>query len=350
MVELLSPQRGWRAWTRGIVSAGLLLLASCGGGGDPGGGGGPQAGVGSGGTGGGTGSYSNGSVSAFGSIVVNGVHYDHTSAVSITKVGDTQGTTHVAADMKLGMMVEVDVTSVVDGKKLSIRYGSDLLGAVDSVDLAGQTLTVMGHVVSIFDEGADKRTRFGDELQEWDHLADLNLQAGDVVEVYGYEDPSTGTYIATRIERKAANYSGAYVVRGVVENLSADKRSCDIGRQHIAYVSSGNLDTDALANGLVARVEVTPVPSAGSWYAIGMTLNKPLAQADRGDAAISGLVTKVDDPLTTRFSVNGVPVDASLMGTCPACVATPSLGAALSIKGALVNGVIMATEVKPLLP
>jgi hypothetical protein len=97
-------------------------------------------------------------------------------------------------------------------------------------------------------------------------------------------------------------------------------------------------------------VEVTPVPSAGSWYAIGMTLNKPFATADRGDAAISGLVTKVDSPLSKRFTVNGVPVDASLMGTCPACVATPSLGAALSIKGSFVDGVIMATEVKPLSP
>jgi hypothetical protein len=337
MVELLLPQRGWRAWARGITCAGVLLLASCGGGGDPGGGGGAQAGVGSGGTG----SYSNGPITGFGSIVVNGVHYDHTSAVSITK---TDGTTHVAADLQLGMMVEVDVAPVGDGGKLNIRYGSDLLGPVDAVDGVHQTLTVMGQVVSTFHISDSNKTQLGPGLTD---VADI--APGDVVEVYGFEDASTKVFIATRIERKPAGFTGAYVVRGVIQDLEKDVGgnviACSIGGQHITYGWSG---TAAPVEGMVARAElmrITPPTGSNDWLANKMALSEPLYTSfDRGTALIDGLVTQIDASSNRRFSVNGVDVDASLID-CPVC-STLAVGQRLSIKGARVNGVIMASEIK----
>jgi len=336
------PQAGWRVWARRVVSASVLLLASCGGGADsPNGGAGESqasGGVGSGGTG----SYSNGPITAFGSIVVNGVHYDHTSAVSIKKTGDDV-TLHSAADLQLGMMVEVDVTPVADGGKLNIRYGSDLLGPVDSIDLTAQTLTVMGQVVSTFYVSDTNKTQFGTGLSS---LADL--AAGDVVEVYGFEDAGTGQYIATRIERRVAYSSGPYVVRGAIQNLEKDSdgtvTGCTIGGQHIAYTWSST--SRPLVEGLVARAELMRVHADSSepWLAAKMVLSEPFTSADRGVALIDGLVTRIEPGSTTRFSVNGVDVDASL-ADCPACSAL-TVGQRVSIKGARVNGVIVASEIR----
>ena len=350
MGKLLWPQGGWRMWMRRAMSAGVLLLASCGGGADSAGGGAgdSQAGVGSGGTG----SYSNGPITAFGSIVVNGVHYDHMSAKSITKMGGNEkeeSAEHAPSELQKGMTVEVDVAAPADGGGLTIRFGSDLLGKVSEVNpdvdvstgvlKASGTVTVMGHTVYV-----DDTTYLGDGLTK---LSDLRVN--DVVEVYGYGDPLKGAYLATRIERKSAAYTDSYFVRGVVKNLvvDTDQISCDIGGQHMLYPRDGS--APLVSEGAVARAELYQVESAEGWLASRVKTVAPLAKVDRSDAAVTGPVTGVD-AIPTHFSVNGIPVDTSLMGNCLNCVAMPPLGKAVMVKGSFVNGVIVATEVKATLP
>jgi hypothetical protein len=347
MGKLFSPQGGWRVWMRRAMGAGVLLLASCGGGSD-GSGGAPdsQAGVGSGGTG----SYSNGPITDFGSIVVNGVHYDHLSAKSITKVGGNEkeeNTQHAPSELQKGMTVEVDVAAPADGGGLIIRFGSDLLGKVSEVNTdvdvstrlvkASGTVTVMGHKVYV-----DDSTHLGDGLTS---LSDIRVN--DVVEVYGYGDPLSNAYLATRIERKSAAYAGRYVVRGVVKNLlvDADQIQCDIGGQHMVYPRDSS--TPLVAEGAVARAEVYQIGE--DWLASRIKMVAPLVKVDRSDAAVTGPVTSVD-AIPTHFSVNGIPVDTSLMGSCLNCVAMPPLGKPVMVKGSYVNGVIVATEVKTTLP
>lgn len=369
MGKLLPPAGAWRAWLSRAVCAGVFLLVSCGGGGGPGGD--TQAGVGSGGTG----AYSNGAINSFGSIVVNGVHYDHTSAASIEKVGDTTPagtpTPHLPGDLKLGMTVEIDVAPVGEGGKLKIRYGSELLGPASGVNLVTQTLTVMGQEVGTFYIDEKNRTQFGDDLEAGPVSPDVVNRALGVlksrvdsatvltpviVEIYGFEDASTGKFIATRIEHKPA-YSGTYVTRGVIQSLVKDSSgnvtSCMIGKQKLVYPTAGGYELpkkEMIVDGAVARIELygSPDPIDGSWSFTQMTLNEPLPRADRGVALIGGLVTKIADDsvgdVVTRFSVNGVDVDARLID-CPACKLL-TVGQRLSVKGALVSGVIMATEVK----
>jgi hypothetical protein len=351
MSKLVSPSGLWPTWVRRCMGVCILLLASCGGGGgDPGspsggGAGAGQAGVGSGGTG----SYSNGPITGFGSIIVNEVHYDHESPGAVIDKddddGEDNGTEHTPGDLKLGMTVEVDVAP---GGTLSIRFGSDLLGQVQSLPatvpdaetsvgvspkLHPRTLMVMGHNVLV-----DDKTYVGDELEKL-----RNLHVDDVVEIYGYEDLKFHVYRATRIERKESAVK-AYVVRGVIENLSTDGTSisCDIAGQHIAYAAS--TASSAIANGMVARFELMTASSADGWVAKRMNVNAPLAASDRTDATVTGLVTKVDAS-AMRFSVNGIPVDASLMH-----IGSPALGDAVTVRGSLVNGTVKATEVTARLP
>ena len=72
----------------------MALAAACGGGG----------GVDTGGTGATVSSYSVGRISGFGSIVVNGVHFDESGA----SIVDDDGAPHRRDELQLGMTVNVD--------------------------------------------------------------------------------------------------------------------------------------------------------------------------------------------------------------------------------------------------
>ena len=101
------------------ASLGPALLAACGGGGDGGtpiGGGGvtPQ-------------SLMIGPIAGLGSIIVNGVRFDDSTAqVS----NDEDGSGHPSRDLKLGMMVEVESSRINDAtgtaKAAVIRFGSEM--------------------------------------------------------------------------------------------------------------------------------------------------------------------------------------------------------------------------------
>lgn len=335
MVRLFESMTVWRSWaSRSLAMGAVTVLISCGGGGE----GDTQAGVGSGGTG----SFSSGPITAFGSIVVNGVHYPYETAKIIDADGAVKSPSDI--DKRLGLMVEVDVAPVttVNGKpsggEVTVRYGSDLLGVVDEVNAAAGTLTVMGQSVAVISDVGNK-THFGDDLSGL-----IDLSKGDVVEVYGFEDPLTSVFVATRIERKPKESVTHYVVRGVVEKYVPGE-GCDIGKQHINYPWKNAPEGDL--NGYVARAVLPVVPTSPAdrtWYASDMTVSEPLAKGmDRGEAAIDGLVTQVDPIVPTRYSVNGVPVDSSL---CTTCFVPRLPGPHLAVRGSLVNGVIMATKVE----
>lgn len=325
-------------WLAPFLSA--LLMAACGGG-DPGttSGGIDTAGVGSGGTG----SFSSGAITGFGSIVVNGIHYDPSQA-AIKGADDEQADQRQAQDLKLGMVVEVDGSGVtpVQGQQVAtaqaVRFASALLGVVDAV--SADSLTVMGQTVRV----VDAATRFDDQLPQ----GLQSLSQGDVVEVYGFHDTASDTYLATRIERKDPAAVAFYRVQGVIQDLDLPGKRCRIGRQWISY--DWKNATASLVNGQVARAKLYPakVPvvmgqsSVDGWAATRMYLTQPLV-TDRDQAYVDGLVTNVTPGAGSLFSVNGIQVDASQI-VCPACAGL-SVGASVSVKGRLQGSVIQASSV-----
>lgn len=146
----------------------MSVLMACGGSG------GDVAGVGTGGTGTVSSVVSMGPISGFGSVIVAGVRYDDSNAV----VSDEEGNVRSRAELKLGMVTTIHGRAdfaAGSGVAESIRYGSELVGPVEHVDLAGNRFTVLGAQVSV------KASTVFDE-----RLAGLAaLRPGDVVEVYG---------------------------------------------------------------------------------------------------------------------------------------------------------------------
>ena len=103
---LAGHARSWRSAAALALALVVSIFIGCGGGG------GSVAGVGSGGTG----SFASGSISGFGSIVVNGIHYDESAASAAGAIQNEDGLVGSSASLKLGMVVNVT------GSAISNRY------------------------------------------------------------------------------------------------------------------------------------------------------------------------------------------------------------------------------------
>ncbi len=307
-----------------LFAAALMLLAACGGGVDSGGTGVGQAGQPT---------YAAGPITGFGSIIVNGVHYDDSSA----EVRDDEGLLRSRDDLRLGMLAEVFASAVVSTATGSsataavVQYGSQIVGKVDSLDVPGLRLVVLGQSVRVTASTVFDAMSAG--------LA--ALAAGDVVEVYAQFDVSTQTYVATRIERR----SGAtlYKLRGVVGTLSVADKTITVGGQLISYAGVAPADpATALAPGTTLRVTLQTARVGAAWVAV--SLKSGIGQvADRDTAEVDGRISAFTS--LTQFVVNGITVDAST-ASFPNGSAGIALGARVEVEGSIKGGVLLASRVK----
>lgn len=301
----------------------LALLVACGGGGD---GGAP--------TGGGTAtpmSYASGPISGLGSIIVGGVRFDDSAA----RVEDEDGGTHAARELKLGMMVEVQAGSIDDNAARAsawlIRFGSEMVGPVASIDTAVQTLRVLGQTIEI-----KPTTVFEDGLAGFGAIT-----LDQVLEIHAQFDAATGHYVATRIEREPG--ATVFRLRGVVSALDMTAKTFKIGDAVINFASVAEADLPAaFADGRPVRVRLQTTQVAGQWVAI--TVRTGVRRVDDiGDARVRGLVSAFTSP--QQFEVQGIVVDASNASFEPNAAAV-RLGALVEVCGQASAGKIVATLVK----
>ena len=310
-----------RRFLQGLLFLAAGVLAGCGGGGDGGG-------VGTGGTG----TYALGTISGFGSIIVNGVRFDD----SVASVLDDDDAPRRRDELKLGMRVAIDSDAIrSDGAGRSatasrIRVVSELAGPVSAVNTAAGTLVVLGQTVRI---GA--LTVFDDNIGG--ALAGITI--GQTIEVYGLYDAASGSYDATRIELRDA--SAAWHLRGPIVALDTSRQSLRIGGLNFDYGGASNLPA-SLAVGDTVRVRVSLVTGPfGGWLitAFGSGVRSP---DDRDEAEIEGRVAGFVS--TTQFSVNGLVVDAAA-ASFPDGSAGLRNGVRVEVRGALRGGVLQASEV-----
>ena len=302
-----------------------MALAGCGGGG---GSASPAAGAGGVG-GGGTGSFSVGSISGIGSIILNGTRYDD----SLARVLNDDGELRDRKELKLGMIVRVkgkinarkaDNTDVAE----EISFGSDLLGPIDggSINVTAQTFKVLGQNVqvtatTIFEDG----------------LTFAALAENNVVDVYGFVDPILGLMTATRIERKVLANVKAFKLQGRISNLTA--ATFQIGPLVVGFAADVLPARLILSNGLLVRVRLATTSTIGRGTALRI---RPVEFEfeDFNEAEVKGTITEFTSP--ARFSVNGLQIDASNI-TLPVGL---RLGARVEVEGRLVKGVLVAKEVE----
>lgn len=320
----LRPSRPWLA----ALSL-AVLVAACGGGGDQ------TAGVNTGGTGS---SYTGGRVSGFGSVIVNGVRFDDSSA----SVSDDDGTGLSRSDVKLGMVVGVQAgglsddlsTGLATGTASAIQLISELKGPVSAK--GASSLVVLGQTVEV--TAATVFDSFASGL--------ASVAVGNELEVYALFDPASNRFVATRIERKTG--LTLYKLSGTVSALDATNQRFVLGGQLISYAGLSGTQLTALSNGLPVRVKLQTTQQSGAWVATQVR-GATASISNQTVAELEGIVS--DFVSLSNFKVNGVGVNAS--GTTvvfeDGSAASVANGQRIEVKGTVQAGVLVASrvEIKP---
>ncbi len=234
-----------------------------------------------------------GPITGFGSIVVNGVHYDITTAAIQVDGGVASGT-----DLQLGELVTVvgerdtdGTTGVAD----SVLVQTNVRGPVQAVDAAAGTLTVLAQDIvvdsaTVLDFGADP--------------ADLSaIAVGDVVSVSGFSGTS-GLIEATRIARVSPSKS--YRIFGTVSHLHAPAFRFNINGLVVDYRSAFVIDgfpNGGPADGDQVAVEGTVIDPSGVLQADKLEHEQPV-EHHSGESEVEGLITRFVSP--EDFDVAGV--------------------------------------------
>ncbi len=305
----------------------FIFLMACGGGG----GASSSGGIG----GSGFTALSVGSVSAIGSITVNGVRYETTGA-AVTR---DDGAGFSEADLKRGLVVEVNGqvnADGVNGTATTVTVLTAVQGPVDQIDPATSSLTVMGQPVAI-----DDQTLFDDSIQP----NDLNgLSLDDIVEVSGTVDPN-GTIRAMRIEAKPGETLRK--VRGFVNSVSAPTFTIN----GLTIDFSTALENDFGANGppvdAFVAVRGTSLDRGSNTLIAASVDDQTRSFANETNAEIEGFITAaagssfslVSGAGTFQFQTDaGTTFDGGVVGDL-------AVGLKVEVEGAFSGGVLIADKV-----
>ncbi|MCG8049298.1 MAG: DUF5666 domain-containing protein [Candidatus Thiodiazotropha endolucinida] len=302
----------------GVAVAGLT---SCGGGGGP-----QVADGGIGGTG-----ITQGRVTNFGSIFVNGIEFNTNDAsFTVNNMAATQD------DLAIGMVVSISGSSDASnasGIADSVSYDSLIEGVVSSNDITNNnTLEVMDQTITV-----DGDTVYDNHI---DATTLENLPVNSEVEVSGFTD-GTGTVLATRIEVKSLAWAGGELeVSGVISAVSGNQ------------FQIGSLVIDASS--------IPSIPPAGTFVEVeGDSFSGDLFVADsieiEGDGSrvvaedgeeveIEGQITQALDA-NNLFSLNGQVVDASATSLSGA-TSQLTAGRVAEVDGVMNGDILLAEEIE----
>ena len=304
----------------------ITLLSACGGGG----GGGSASNGGIGGTG-----VATGPITGFGSVFVNGIEFDTSGNIQITLDGEPN---HSQSDLKIGQVVTIKGTISDDGTKgtaTSIEFEDDVEGPVQSIDLATNTIVVLGLTVQ-----ATATTVF-------DGFASLAaLAVNDIVEVSGLPD-ATGKIVATHIEKHSNYVAGTEIeVKGMIANLTAT--TFTIGTLTVDYSLVLPQDRPAtLSNGLFVEVKANTLPDPIT----GVLTATKVEVEDEDEGAVEGNELDLEGFVTdfvsaTEFKVNGQAVTTNFQTSYEHGVAADlANNVRVEVEGRLTGGVLVAEEI-----
>ncbi|MES9817844.1 MAG: DUF5666 domain-containing protein [Candidatus Thiodiazotropha sp.] len=303
------------------MGAAVAGLTSCGGGGGP-----QVADGGIGGTG-----ITQGRVTSFGSIFVNGIEFNTDDAsFTVNNMAATQD------DLAIGMVVSISGSSDASrasGIADSVSYDSLIEGVVSSNDITNNnTLEVMDQTITV-----DGDTVYDNQI---DATTLENLPVNSEVEVSGFTD-GTGTVLATRIEVKSLAWAGGELeVSGVISAISGNQ------------FQIGGLVIDASS--------IPSIPPAGTFVEVeGDSFIGGLFVADsieiEGDGSrvvaedgeeveIEGQITQALDA-NNLFSLNGQVVDASATSLSGAA-SQLTLGRVAEVEGVMNDDILFAEEIE----
>jgi Domain of unknown function (DUF5666) len=273
-----------------------------------------------------------GTVTGFGSIIIDGVRYDDSQAKVSVDMGDAQGRAAALGDVKLGMSVDAKVEN---GKLTDVTLRAALAGPVSSIDIASASFRIYGQTVKIASSGATPTLFEG--------VAGLaGLALNDRVEVHGIVDAGQAI-VATRVERKPRD-AGEPAVRlgGAVAGLDSVARSFRLGDLTVDFNGASVTPVElSLANGQQVTVFGDAVPANGRFLAKTVRIK---SAEDGAPLAIGGRITTYGS--IADFTVAGVRVNAQDAALEGGTAAELALGLGVAVEGRMTAGVLKADKLR----
>src|ERR1700730_3671523 len=241
---------------------------------------------------------STGTITGFGSIYVNGVHFKTTSA-TIRKNGQVVA----QSALKVGEIARIKGSkndSDGTGNAESVDVDESVVGPIATIDTTLNTLTVLGQTVKI-----DGGTSFSSDVKPADITG---LKMNDFVEVSGLT-AADGTITATRIGREAS--AGTLQVLGTVASVDTVAHTFMINALIVNY-SAANLTgftSGQPANGDLVEVQGTTFASATTTLTatrVDKQLSDEEQAGDPRNMKHEGLITRFAS--ATDLDVAGEPV------------------------------------------
>jgi hypothetical protein len=313
-----------------VVTSTSILLAACGGGS---GSNVPTAPAVGGGSDVSTKSVAVGSITGFGSVIVDGVTFNDATTTVTFDTNPDLPSVQTTSNLALGMQVEMQHTN---GAANSIFVVSTLRGPVSAIDSVNSKLTVLGQSVNVVSTGVESTA-----LEGFAAFADIKVS--DWVEVHAIEN-ADGSFKATRIERESAAESTSIKIGGKLASLDATAKTFKLGAMTINYTDASLRPTGVvLAN--AQRVHVfSDVAPVGNVLSAKKVRVRDFKFPGIGSGNVGGLIT--DFVSASNFMVAGIKVDASTAKFENGSATDLLNGAAVRIKGTLKDGALTAVAVE----
>jgi hypothetical protein len=276
-----------------------------------------------------------GTITGFGSVLVNGVRFD-TSSAAFT-INGKPGT---QTDLRVGHVVTIHAHRDGAGNSTADRIDFDDLmkGPVESIDAATGQLVVLGQTVL-----TDADTSFDDNIPGAS-LAGLN--AGDIVEVSGMRR-ADGDIQATRIEAKPAGT--VFEITGIASAVDTAAHQLNVRALVVDYSAASIRDfpNGQPSDGDLVEARGNSLNANGELVATSIELERDADDAVAGmQVEIEGLITRFAS--ATDFDVAGRPVTTNSSTTFEnGSTADVALNVKVEAEGQIdANRVLVATRVQ----
>ena len=285
---------------------------------------------------------SSGTVTGFGSVIVDGVRIDDRNVAAGVEQEDGS---IVNSELKIGQ--HVDVEHDANLVATMVRITSELKGTVDSVNSAAGSMSILGQTVMVNTVVANGPLT----VFEAPYASLTDIKSGDTVEVNGLikvDAAGKATLQATRIEKVAL---GAFSrVRGDIAELSTTASTFKLGGLLVSYAGATvKPSAAALVNGADVVVSI-PTRQTFTGTAVNAAVVKVKNHHEENqdkDGKLGGPITKFDAAAKT-FTVDGVKVDASkaVFDQANRTFADLSEGVYVRVKGSyLADGSLVASTI-----
>jgi|GEM_PF-646571 len=236
-----------------------------------------------------------GVVTGFGSVIVNGVHYDVEDAAI-----DVDGDSTVESDLGVGQIVRITATMGENGrgKASKLEGESQVRGAIESIDLTTGVIVALGQSILIT---ADTFYQNGVTAE--------TLKVGDVIKVSAYTN-ADGALVATRIDVKTGTGADVAQLAGKIADLDTTALTFTINGKTVDYSKATVADETVLANDMLVRIHGSIVNdvfvATGTLQASPLSIKHDGQFGEHDDLRVGGLIT--DLVANTSFKINDATV------------------------------------------